>query len=345
MEDPMFVHNAWYMVAWSSDIPAGALVSRKVLARPVVLFRDAQGRAHALENRCPHRHVPLHLGRLDDGVIECAYHGLRFGTDGACVHNPHDRAVPRNARVKRYEVAERGGGVWVWLGSEPATSAVAIPAYLDPAAYFVATDELEIEASYLLAVDNILDLSHLEFLHPSTLGSEALRHGQLDVSRDGDTVRATRSTRNERLPRMLEIAYQIEAGTAVDRTLEVTWHPPGAASVIMSARPAGGGRAAAALNSFHFFTPVTATTCRYFFAIAIARDEHGYGASAARIGLKALRFPFETEDKLMLEAQQWLSQQIDLSATAPVALPGDSAPNLARRIIHQLLQVERQPAS
>src|SRR5262245_26388223 len=115
-----FVRNQWYGAIWSvnlSDEPVGL----RMLDKPVVLFRTADGVA-ALDDACPHRFVPLHLGKVVDGErLRCGYHGLEFDRTGACVHNPHTSCrIPPAAKVRSYATMERNGMVWVWLGNRPA---------------------------------------------------------------------------------------------------------------------------------------------------------------------------------------------------------------------------------
>lgn len=337
-----FVRNAWYVAGWGKDLANGVIARRRLLDQDVIAFRDAAGKARMLEDRCPHRHAPLHLGKLRAGVIQCAYHGLCFDAQGACIHNPHGQAIPRNAKIRSYELMEHDGALWAWTGTARSPEPPPSFAALNCDDHYIATDHIQLAASYLLAIDNILDLSHLEFLHPTTLGSETLRLGDLRTREHGNMVRTTRTTQCERLPRMLEIAYQLPRGAAVTRTLDVTWLPPAAASVVMTVRPLESERAVT-INSVHFFTPETETTCNYYFAIGISRQEPGYGPSGAEIGLKALRFPFEREDKVMLEAQQRSLERMHPSATAPVRLPGDAASAIARRIIGRLVAAEKAP--
>jgi vanillate O-demethylase monooxygenase subunit len=345
---PTYIRNAWYLAAWSKDIRVAELTARVILDQPLVIFRDATCQVRALLDRCPHRSVPLHLGKLIDGVLECAYHGLRFDGSGACILNPHGATIPQRARVKAYSVVEHAGGVWIWMGEEAARQAELPPCdELDYRKYYVAYDYFPLSASYLLAIDNILDLSHLQFLHPATLGSPEMERGALNIWQVGDSVYSKRAIRSERLPKMLEIAYQVAPGTLVDRYLEVTWLPASTALVVMGAAEAGTSHERMmAVNIWLSFTPETATSCHYFFAISISNAIKGYGQGAAELGLKALRIPFEREDKQIMEAQQRAISGLGLLPTDGVMLAGDSAAMRARRVLSRLIAAEqRQPSA
>ena len=90
----------------------GRLLSRTLLDTPLVFFRSAEGAVASLADRCPHRFAPLSKGLLCDGgaTLQCPYHGLRFDSMGACVHNPHSKSgIPKAVRVDSYAAVERMG--------------------------------------------------------------------------------------------------------------------------------------------------------------------------------------------------------------------------------------------
>ncbi|MBT8446222.1 MAG: Rieske 2Fe-2S domain-containing protein, partial [Gammaproteobacteria bacterium] len=111
-----YLLNCWYAAAWGDELAAGP-VARKLLDRPVALFRDAAGAAHAIGGRCPHRFAPLGEGIVtEDGTLQCPYHGLRFDGSGRCVHNPHQPEHVPDVAVPTWPVVERHGLVWIWFG-------------------------------------------------------------------------------------------------------------------------------------------------------------------------------------------------------------------------------------
>src|ERR1700737_1545160 len=117
-----YLRNAWYVAAWSDDLAEGQLLGRTILKEPIVLFRKADGNVAALEDRCPHRFAPLHMGKIVGGDrVQCPYHGLEFDASGACVRNPHGtKSIPPRARVRSYPVTEKHKAIWIWMGSERA---------------------------------------------------------------------------------------------------------------------------------------------------------------------------------------------------------------------------------
>ena len=79
-----YLRNRWYVAAWAHEIDSGPL-ARTIMDEPIVLFRGEGGAPAALEDSCAHRFVPLSMGKVENGCIECPYHGLVFDATGACV--------------------------------------------------------------------------------------------------------------------------------------------------------------------------------------------------------------------------------------------------------------------
>ena len=102
----MFLKNHWYVAAWSEDV-GRALLGRVLLGESVCLFRKKDGTPVALEDRCPHRNLPLSEGKLIGDVLQCGSHGLEFAHDGVCSHVPGQSTIPSWARVKSFPIVER----------------------------------------------------------------------------------------------------------------------------------------------------------------------------------------------------------------------------------------------
>ena len=90
----MFLRNHWYVAAADHEIGQRPL-GRMILGEPIVFYRAEDGTPVALEDRCPHRRLPLSMGKLVDGVLQCHYHGLRFDQTALHIergrmHMPHD---------------------------------------------------------------------------------------------------------------------------------------------------------------------------------------------------------------------------------------------------------------
>jgi phenylpropionate dioxygenase-like ring-hydroxylating dioxygenase large terminal subunit len=139
------------------------------MGAPLCLFRDGDGRPAAMVDRCPHRNVPLSLGRLHGGLLECAYHGWRFDRAGAC------RAVPglcaedpdrRGRAAETVPSSEQDGFVWVWTGdaAPPGGPPFRFPCVDDPA-YDTVRRSLRSAGTVHAVAENALDVPHTAFLH------------------------------------------------------------------------------------------------------------------------------------------------------------------------------------
>ena len=168
---------------------------------PVCLFRDSDGRVAALYDRCPHRSVPLSQGRVLNDDIECAYHGFRFDRTGRCVHIPTEQHVPRAVRTRSYPVVEQMQFVWIWMGDPAKADPALVPTYeqmgcngsnggrwqFEP--YFM----MEIKANYSLLFENLLDTSHISFLHIGGIDGGNMATAPYTVSVEGMTVTLERN--------------------------------------------------------------------------------------------------------------------------------------------------------
>jgi phenylpropionate dioxygenase-like ring-hydroxylating dioxygenase large terminal subunit len=166
-----FVNNLWYVAAWSHEVaqqPLGVCI----VDEPIVLYRRADGTVVALEDRCPHRHAPLSLGRVEGDDIRCMYHGLRFGCDGVCKEVPGTDTIPPRAIARSFPVVERSSWIWVWTGDPAKADPARVPTAfgLDNPEWVMRSGALDYEADYQLLNDNLCDLSHLDFVHEATLG-------------------------------------------------------------------------------------------------------------------------------------------------------------------------------
>jgi phenylpropionate dioxygenase-like ring-hydroxylating dioxygenase large terminal subunit len=190
----MFLKNYWYVAALADEVRERPL-GRTLLGEPVVLFRTADGAPHAFEDRCPHRQLPLSMGKVIGDVLQCHYHGLRFDGSGQCVRVPGQDHIPAKARVRTYPVVERYRWIWVFMGDP----ALADPAqicdfhWLQDPDWGAKPAYLHVEANWQLVVDNLLDLTHLAFVHETTIGNMALvEHAAVKVQRAPNNVLVTR---------------------------------------------------------------------------------------------------------------------------------------------------------
>lgn len=169
----MFMQDCWYVAAWDHEIPADGLFARTICGKAIVFWRDTRGVVRAFDDRCCHRGAPLSCGRREGDRIRCLYHGFAYDTDGACVEIPGQDRVPAKARVKSYAVRERHRWIWLWMGDPERADPASIPDthWLDdPQWACTPPGYLHYDVDYQLINDNLLDFSHLSYVHPTTLG-------------------------------------------------------------------------------------------------------------------------------------------------------------------------------
>lgn len=186
----------WYVAATSEALGEAPLPAT-VLGLPLVLFRDATGAPVALLDRCPHRNVPLSLGTVRHGELQCAYHGWRFASGGRCAAVPglSPDAFERGQDTRRasaFPCQERDGYVWVWpeAGVTPSRAPFAFPHLGDPR-YATVRADLPMEGSLHATAENALDVPHTAFLHAGLFRSEGhARPVEVIVRRWSDRVEA-----------------------------------------------------------------------------------------------------------------------------------------------------------
>ncbi len=352
----MFLRNHWYVAAWSEDL-GRAMTGLVLLGESVVLFRKQDGTPVALENRCPHRNLPLSEGRLVEDSIECGYHGLVFDCQGACTHVPGQADVPGWARVRRYPVIERDRWVFIWMGDPERADPADVPDYhariADPD-WFSVTGQARVKGGYRLVLDNLLDLSHLSYVHSSTTGNRAVAESADLITETADEhVRVTRWM-PAIAPASAFVQYAAYDGP-IDRWQVSTWLPPAYIDICNGSTRAGDGLAQEerprsqghwGFIVHHAMTPETATTTHQFWAVASRRtmvppDKQALFTEQMKMVIR--------EDLAVYEAQQ---RAIDLDPETKGAdvnprgtLPADEPLLQMRRTIRRLHGEEQKAAS
>lgn len=189
----MFIRNCWYVAAWDTEIGRTPL-PRRILGEDVVLYRTEDGAPVALEDRCCHRNLPLSHGRIEGDHLRCGYHGLMFDASGACIEVPGQTAIPPGAEIRSYPLVERRQWIWIWMGDPARADPAAIPDWdcMDSPEWACAPGNartpLAIACNYELANDNLLDLTHVAYVHESSLGSPGLADFPVETERHEDRV-------------------------------------------------------------------------------------------------------------------------------------------------------------
>lgn len=191
----MFLKNAWYVAGWSKEY-GQKLVAQRLLNECVVLYRKQDGTPVALEDACPHRKLPLSKGSLKNDAIECGYHGLTFDGSGKCIAAPtQPEQIPEKARVRSYPVVDRYRLLWIWMGEPELADSddiLNIENFDNPDWGCTEGGTMEMECNYLWICDNLLDPSHVAWVHVSSFAGAGTDDGQLDLHRTESGVTVSR---------------------------------------------------------------------------------------------------------------------------------------------------------
>lgn len=332
-----FLRNCWYAFGWSEELGARPL-GRMVVGQAMVAFRGQSGIA-ILADRCPHRFIPLSMGSVQDGMLECAYHGLRFGAEGRCVFNPLGE-VPDRARVQSYPVVERHGVIWVWPDDADLADpdGIADFGFLTDPARTTVTGYAHVSADYQLAVDNLSDLTHVQFVHRDFQASSVYDRLRHETWQEEDAV--FRSITFPDGPPAPFFHSVLDPARHVDVTFLTRWTLPSNIKLTASVTEPGEPSAYIMGNhSAHLVTPEREGSCHYFYAHS--RD-YKVGDPDADAAIRDWqRIGFGEQDKPVLEAQQRAVGNRPLMDLHPVILPTDAGAVRARRILAQRVTRER----
>ena len=332
----MLLRNAWYAAAWADEV-GGEPLARTILNEPLVLFRGAGNAVSVLQDRCPHRGVPLSKGCVTEGTLECAYHGLRFDARGHCVRMPGQDTVPGTIAAKAYPSVERWRWIWVWIGDPAAADPDAIPAmpWLSDPAWVAPTGRIHLRAGHELLIENLQNHMHLQFVHRRTIGTDDICAAKTAVKRVGDTVYVERWLLDKPAPPLFAKAGNLSGN--VDRWFNSVFLPPSTTildigcAITGTGAPAGDRSRGIEIRSLHAVTPETETTTHYFWAYArnFRIDEPDVTAML-RAGAEATF----AEDVAILESQQANAEHfVDGRFTN---LPADRAGVLVDRVRREL---------
>ena len=328
--------NGWYVAATSPEVTEQPL-TRTILNEELVIFRGEQGDGIALGNICPHRYAKLGKGRVFGNTIECPYHGLRFGKDGECAHNPHgDGEIPPAGRVNAYPFIERDGFFWIWMGDRTKANAEDIPDFsiLVDENYGSVAGYLKVEANYQLIVDNLMDLSHIQFLHPYLSDSDWLNKRTVEVDMEGHSVICKNRAKDMKIPPINKF-IKPDALPIGETRLDMKWNPP--SNLLLDVRytttqddfhhPIG-----------HIVTPETQSTTHYFFK---ASRNHRINDGELSHTLRGMFLrAFAEEDQPIIEDQQQSLGSRDLLETKAISLQTDVAALRVRHTLSKLIDAE-----
>lgn len=342
-----FLQNSWYVFGWEADLAEANPLGRVLLDQPIVIWRDSAGNLHAMEDRCPHRHAPLSMGRIEGDHLRCMYHGMMFDQTGVCVGAPLLDSAPKLA-LKTYPVIAKNSWLWVWMGAPHAADPDLIPTAfgVDDPEQPMRFNSIEYDAHYQLIHDNLCDLSHVDFVHSTTLRPATGANWSVDAPRVRQTshgIKIERWFAGAQMPGDPE--KRVDVWSSYD------FYVPGI-FVMRSARYEAGAAAACDFGEpspdqiplvrnmeQQAVTPISARRTAYHFATGLV------GATPAATKRLAERMDVVLatfdEDRKIIEAQQRIWDLTDPD-TPKQFLPQDKAPHMMRQLMRRLIESEQQ---
>ena len=338
-----FPRNQWYVAALGSEITRVPL-HRRLFGDPVVLYRQQDGTPVALFDRCPHRGMRFsNGGKLIGDNLQCNYHGIQFQPSGRACLIPSGGAASASLSVRRYPLQEVSGWVWAWAGDIERADPTLIPDHrelglTDPSMFAYFGARLDAASNYLLSFENLVDATHITFLHHGLIDSGNVAAHPYEVDMSGVRVRVTRVFQRDVLPEMLVRSMHLSGGP-VNRTLDLISYAPNVCVVrqhyVESEQPHLPARE---MRLVFAITPAGPRSCYQFVAVAQSFENHH---PALFDDLRRLLM----EDVVALDDIQSLLDSLEPEHAPEVSVRSDEGGIRTRRIIARQIAAERAGTS
>jgi phenylpropionate dioxygenase-like ring-hydroxylating dioxygenase large terminal subunit len=303
-----YPYEQWWIAAYSQEV-GRSLIQRTILDRPVVLYRTEEGDPVALAGLCPHRLYPLVKSRLQGDSIQCGYHGFTFDKSGRCVHIPSQDKVPPRFGVRNYPVVERGGLIWLWTGKESGADPNLLP---DLEAMGLGNPDWSVEqhpmttfnARYQLLIDNLVDLSHVSFIHSNSIpGGGAVVNIPYEIVDTNKSLNVRRLGRDLPCNPLMKFLFPHHEGS-VDQNFDAEFFGPNlirtGGNISASGKSTNADSKSLGITNFiHGITPETPTTVHYY--VVTARNFRLYDPAIEAANL-SMGLKIQPEDIAALEA-------------------------------------------
>jgi vanillate O-demethylase monooxygenase subunit len=262
-----------------------------------------------MEDRCCHRAAPLRFGRKEDDCIRCMYHGMKFDSSGSCVEIPGQEVVSPDARVRTYPAHTYDNLLWVWMGDLARVDTALIPRSPGPGHrdWNIETGFIRFNADHRLIADNLLDFTHLTYVHRETFGgTDAYSATRPTIIRNERSIRVDRCLRS--VPPM-PFAEHILGGpdARIDMVFAYELHLPCVFIMQFDVHEAGtnsegptNGKLIISTRTTQAITPETEESSAYYFSWGPSRATDGPGV--LKLMMEAVNKAF-LEDKEMIEGQ------------------------------------------
>ena len=338
----MYLRNTWYVAAWDSEIDRTPR-QIKVCGEKIVVFRTEAGDPVALIDACPHRKLPLSRGRIKGDHIECGYHGLTFDCSGSCVRVPGQEHIPAATNIHSYPVESRYGLVWIWMG-DPALADTdtifKIEQFGNPDWGINKGAAMAFPCNYLYVTDNLLDPSHVAWVHQGSFGNAACEDEPLEVTGTDNGVIVSRWMYDVEVAPFYQKLVPFEGACDREQHYEVRY--PSLAYIKAIFTPAGTGGDVNNLpegqyfqmDSYNFMTPEDERTTRYYWFQM--RNVLPDDAEISKYMSDSVEVAFNEDREILIDVQKGMTDKV----TRNVDLAIDAGPLLFRRRLQKLINAE-----
>jgi phenylpropionate dioxygenase-like ring-hydroxylating dioxygenase large terminal subunit len=339
------VHNRWYIAAFSSEVSRQPM-ERTLLDVPVALYRRQDGTPVAMYGLCPHRYFPLAQGRVEGDSLVCGYHGFTFAADGQCTEAP-SQGRGLSFCQPTYPVIERGPLCWIWMGDAARSDPALIPPYADfgleqPGWRYSSANYFRLKGRSQLLIDNLMDLTHLPYVHHHIGGGEAMKNPRLVEEQRESSYRVSRMGKVPFTPFHAHLFGPEARFDGLSEFLSLTdFYGPEfiRTSLPITLSIEGQDQVPAALGALyilHGITPETATSTHYF----------GFSTRDFRLDSQALDdFQHQSDCRIRqqdVEAIEAVEQRLDAAAATQreILVRADGPAVKVRRMIQAMLDQE-----
>ena len=191
------IKNQWYAVLSSHEVKKGKITAARRFGKDLIFYRDSKGEIGCVSSLCAHRGASLAKGCIKDDHIQCPFHGIEYDPSGKCVLVPSDGKASTadylRFHLESFAIREVGGIVFAWYGDGNPDK--------EPDVFDVITDESysydhindEWSVQYSRVIENQLDVSHLAFVHRTTIGkgNKTVANGPKVEWLDDNTLRTS----------------------------------------------------------------------------------------------------------------------------------------------------------
>ena len=339
----VYPRNAWYVGAFAEEVNRTPF-ERTILGDRILFYRTLAGAPVAVDARCAHRRFPLTEGYLAGDDIVCNYHGWQFDGSGACTKIPSQDRVPAGCKIRSYPAVQIWNWVWVWPGDPALADPSLIPNHdtelkvTNPKWHAVTAGHSMLKARNQLMVENLLDLSHLTFVHKQTIGTTSVAATPVEMQAFPDRIIATRKMQDGEVPPAFRKLMNIDG--PAERTTSSTFYPPGitlAGSAF--SKPAANGEAPHEYGDFkvlHVTTPETPTSSHYFWGFT---RTFGLGDDALTADMTKVLYNVFLEDKVAIEKQEL--SIVDDEDRGDFSAAADAPALRGRHMLEAMMDAER----